>query len=53
MRWPDLYRLAELAQVTIGNLTVRLQRLELIYLRDGDKRIYSSRDEFAGQGTLF
>src|SRR5262245_26425701 len=29
LRWPDLYRLAELAQVTISNLTVRLQRLGL------------------------
>ncbi len=53
LRWTDLYRLAELAQVTISNLTVRLQRLGLIYLRDGDKRIYRSKDEFNGQGTLF
>lgn len=53
LRWTDLYRLAELAQVTISNLTVRLQRLGLIYLRDGDKRIYRSKDEFTGQGTLF
>src|SRR5206468_10336986 len=53
LRWPDLYRLAELAQVTISNLTVRLQRLGLIYLRDGDKRIYRSKDEINGQGTLF
>ncbi len=52
-RWPDLYRLAEEAQVTISNLTVRLQRLGLIYLRDGDKTIYRSKDEFTGQGTLF
>jgi hypothetical protein len=53
LRWPDLYRLAELAQVTISNLTVRLQRLGMIYLRDGDKRIYRSKDEFTGQGSLF
>jgi len=53
LRWPDLYRLAELAQVTISNLTVRLQRLGMIYLRDGDKRIYRSKDEFNGQGSLF
>jgi hypothetical protein len=53
LRWPDLYRLAELAHVTISNLTVRLQRLGLIYLRDGDKRIYRSKDECSGQGTLF
>lgn len=52
-RWHDLYRLAELAQVTISNLTVRLQRLGMIYLRDGDKRIYRSKDECSGQGTLF
>lgn len=51
--WPALYRLAEEAQVNISNLTVRLQRLRLIYLRDGDKKIYRSKDEFAGQGTLF
>lgn len=53
LRWPDLYRLAELAKVTISNLTVRLQRLGLIYLRNGDKRIYRSKDECSGQGTLF
>jgi hypothetical protein len=53
LRWPDLYRLAELAQVTISNVTVRLQRLGLIYLRDGDKRIYRNKDEFSGQGLLF
>ncbi len=52
-RWPDLYRLSELAQVTISNLTVRLQRLDLIYLRGGDKRIYRNKDEFTGQGSFF
>ena len=52
-KWPALYRLAEEAQVNISNLTVRLQRLGLIYLRDGDKRIYRSEDEVTGQGTLF
>lgn len=51
--WPSLYRLRDEAQVNITNLTVRLQRLGLIYLRDGDKRIYRSKDEFTGQGTLF
>lgn len=51
--WPALYNLAEEAQVNISNLTVRLRRLRLIYLRDGDKTIYRSRDEFTGQGTLF
>jgi hypothetical protein len=52
-KWPELYRLAEEAQVNISNLTVRLQRLGLIYLRDGDKKIYRSQDEVTGQGTLF
>ena len=51
--WPALYRLAEAAEVNISNLTVRLQRLGLIYLRDGDKTIYRSKDEFTGQKTLF
>lgn len=48
-----LYPLAEEAQVNITNLTVRLQRLGLIYLRDGDKTIYRSKDEFTGQKSLF
>jgi hypothetical protein len=51
--WQGLYGLRDEAQVNITNLTVRLQRLGLIYLRDGDKRIYRSKDEFTGQGTLF
>jgi len=52
-KWPELYRLAEEAQVNISNLTVRLQRLGLIYLRGGDKTIYRSKDEWSGQGRLF
>lgn len=52
-KWPELYRLAEEAQVNISNLTVRLQRLGLIYLRDGEKTIYRSQDEATGQGSLF
>jgi hypothetical protein len=51
--WSVLYELAKTAQVTISNLVVRLQRLDLIYMRDGDKTIYRSRDEFTGQKTLF
>ncbi len=51
--WPGLYRLAEEAQVNISNLTVRLQRLGLIYLRDGDKTIYRNKDEWSGQKRLF
>ena len=51
--WSVLYELANIAQVTISNLVVRLRRLNLIYIREGDKTIYRSRDEFTGQGTLF
>ncbi len=51
--WPELYKFAEDAQVSISNLTVRLQRLGMIYLREGDKRIYRSRDVFTGQRTFF
>ena len=53
LKWPCLYRLAEEAQVNITNLTVRLQRLGLIYLRNGDKTIYRSEDEITGQKSLF
>ena len=53
VKWPELYRLAEEAQVNISNLTVRLQRLGLIYLRDGDKTIYRNKDEWSGQQRLF
>jgi hypothetical protein len=52
-QWPDLYRLADRAQVNISNLVVRLQRLGLIVLREGDKRIYQSKDEWSGQKQLF
>jgi hypothetical protein len=52
-KWPNLYRLAEEAQVNITNLTVRLQRLGLIFLKDGDKTIYQNEDEFTGQKSLF
>ena len=52
-QWRGLYRLAEEALVNITNLTVRLQRLGLIYLRDGNKTIYRSEAEWSGQKSLF
>ena len=52
-KWPQLYGLAEEAQVNISNLAVRLQRLGLIYLRDGDKTICRSQDEVMRQGPFF
>jgi hypothetical protein len=51
--WPALYVLAEKAMVTISNLTVRLQRLGLVYIPEGTKDLYSSRDAFVGQKHLF
>ena len=53
MSWPDLFRLAEEAQVSISNLVVRLHRLKLIYVPEGTKTIYRSEDEYRGQGRLF
>jgi hypothetical protein len=52
-KWQQLYRLAEEAEVTISNLTVRLQRLGLIFIPEGSKTIYRSKDEYTGQGSLF
>lgn len=52
-QWKQLYRLSEEAEVTISNLTVRLQRLGLIFIPEGSKIIYRSKDEFSGQGSLF
>lgn len=52
-RWPNLYALAEQAQVTISNLVVRLHRLDIIYIPEGSKRIYPGRDSFVGQLHLF
>ena len=51
--WPALYELAERAQVTISNLTVRLQRLNVIYIPEGTRDLYVSRDAFVGQKQLF
>lgn len=51
--WPNLYQLAESAQVNISNLVVRLRRLNLIYLPDGSKELYPGRDAFTGQKHLF
>ncbi len=52
-KWSDLYRLRDEAQVSISNLVVRLQRLNFIYIPQGSKTIYRSKDECTGQQTLF
>ncbi|MCP4784305.1 MAG: hypothetical protein GY903_15695 [Fuerstiella sp.] len=51
--WSQLYDLAEVAQVTISNLVVRLHRLNIIYIPEGTKDIYPGRDAFVGQLHLF
>ncbi len=51
--WSDLYDLAELAQVTISNLVVRLHRMDIIYIPENSKRIYPGKDSFFGQLHLF
>lgn len=51
--WSTLYDLAERAQVTISNLTVRLQRLGIIYIPDGGREIFAGRDAYIGQKHLF
>ncbi|MBM81082.1 MAG: hypothetical protein CMJ78_10870 [Planctomycetaceae bacterium] len=51
--WRDLYDLADEAQVNISNLTVRLQRLDLLYIPEGSKTLYRNRDHFTGQKQLF
>jgi len=50
--WPPLYRLAEQFEVSITALTVRLQQLNLLYI-DDQKRLYESREQATGQGSLF
>lgn len=50
-RWPNLYVLANRFDVTISALTVRLEQLNLLYVRD--KELFESRDQALGQGLLF
>ena len=43
--------MAEQFVVTISALCVRLQRLNIIYIKD--KKIYKSKEEAIGQAALF
>ena len=52
-RWPNLYTFADECKVNISNLVVRLQRLGLLYILPGTKKLYRSKDEYSGQGNLF
>jgi hypothetical protein len=51
--WDGLYALKDEGQVSISNPVVRLQRLRMIYIPEGSRTIYTSKDHFTGQGTLF
>ena len=49
----DLYDIANLFEVTITALNVRLEQLRLIYIPPDEKSIYRNRQEFEGQLTLW
>ena len=49
--WPNLYRLRDLFQVTISALTIRLERLDVLYVAE-DGQLYPSRQEYHGQTRL-
>ena len=49
--WPNLYRLRELFQVTISALTIRLERLGVLYVA-ADGQLYPSLQEYHGQTRL-
>ena len=51
LSWPNLYALRDLFQVTITALTVRLAKLNLLYISD-DKKLYPSRQVYDGQMPL-
>jgi hypothetical protein len=51
--WPSLYALADEAKVNISNLTVRLMRLDMLYIPPGTKNLFRNKDAFNGQGSLF
>lgn len=49
--WPALYRLRERFDVTISALVVRLQQLDLLYIKG--KQLFEHRDHATGQARLF
>ena len=49
--WPDLYRLRKLFQVTISALTIRLERLGVLYVAT-DGLLYPSLQEYHGQKRM-
>lgn len=51
LTWRNLYQLRDAFGVTITVLTIRLQRLDLLYVAD-DRTLYPSQAEFEGQKRL-
>lgn len=49
-KWSDLYKLREKFDVTISALVVRMQQLDLLFVRNGQP--FESRDAAVGQLTL-
>ena len=49
--WPNLYKLRGLFQVTISALTIRLERLGVLYVAT-DSQLYPSLQEYHGQTRL-
>ena len=49
--WPNLYRLRDLFEVTISALTIRLERLGVLYVSK-DGQLYPSRQEYHGQTRM-
>lgn len=47
IRWPNLYKIAEVFNVTISALTIRLQQLKMIYIKG--KELFKSEEEGIGQ----
>jgi len=48
----DLYSLADMFEVTITALQVRLEQLNLLFIPKEEKTIYRNRDEYNGQLSL-
>ena len=50
-RWPNLYRLRDLFEVTISTLTIRLEQLGVLYVSE-DRQLYPSKQEYQGQTRM-
>lgn len=50
LKWPNLYDIQRIFNVTISALIIRLEQMNMIYVHG--KQIYRSKEEFSGQLTL-